>query len=116
MTIGSRLKYARQEHELSQEKLAELVGVTRGACGQWENGRSKPSVEHLSKLAKALGVRFDWLATGRGEMKFFASDEQLVTEPSAEYSTASEQQELLSLFYKLPDNKRLAILNLLRTM
>lgn len=36
---ANRLVALRERHELSQEQLAEMIGVTRGAIGHWETGR-----------------------------------------------------------------------------
>lgn len=65
MKIGERILFARKQVGLSQTHLATTVGVTRGACSQWERGVTVPSVVHLSALSKVLGVSFEWLATGR---------------------------------------------------
>ena len=40
MTLGEGIKARRQQAGLSQEKLAELVGVSRQAVAKWESGRS----------------------------------------------------------------------------
>ncbi len=53
---------------MTQLQLVSKVGVTKSACGQWERGVTTPNVENLSRLAIILNVRFEWLATGRGEM------------------------------------------------
>jgi transcriptional regulator with XRE-family HTH domain len=116
MTINDRLKQAREDRSLSQEQLAELVGVTRGACGQWERGITAPSTENLASTACALGVHFEWLATGRGEM-IFGNEQGQNTEISAIDSDIEiDQKELISLFYNLPSKKRSAVLELLRSI
>ena len=53
MTLGERIKSCRQKAGLSQEKLAELAGVSRQAVTKWEAGQSAPSTENLLKLADA---------------------------------------------------------------
>lgn len=55
-TLGERIRDARRAAGLSQEKLAERVGVTRQAVTKWENGQSAPSTENLLRLAEVLGV------------------------------------------------------------
>jgi transcriptional regulator with XRE-family HTH domain len=51
---------------LSQTDLAERIGVSRGAVGQWESGLSEPSNANMRRAADALAVTVDWLASGRG--------------------------------------------------
>ncbi|MBD5081015.1 MAG: helix-turn-helix transcriptional regulator [Ruminococcaceae bacterium] len=46
----------RKKKALSQEKLAELMGVSRQAVTKWESGNSKPSSENLIKLAELLEI------------------------------------------------------------
>nr|DAQ32510.1 MAG TPA: Helix-turn-helix XRE-family like protein [Caudoviricetes sp.] len=47
----------RIEKGLSQRELGELVGMTQQQIAQYENGKRKPKLETLDKLAKALGVK-----------------------------------------------------------
>ena len=47
----------RIEKGLSQRELGELVGMTQQQIAQYENGKGKPKLETLDKLAKALGVK-----------------------------------------------------------
>lgn len=62
MTFGEKLKAHRKEKGLSQEKLAELVGVSRQAVTKWEANLSLPSSENLLALSSILGVSLDELA------------------------------------------------------
>lgn len=64
MTIHERIFSLRRAAGLSQEALAERVGVSRQAIGKWENGVSLPGLDNLQALAAALGVRCDALLTG----------------------------------------------------
>jgi Zn-dependent peptidase ImmA (M78 family)/transcriptional regulator with XRE-family HTH domain len=53
---GARLREAREVRGLQGVFLAELIGVSPQAISQYENGRSTPSPEVLSKLARGLNV------------------------------------------------------------
>ena len=62
-TLGERIREARLSKELTQEALAELLGVARPTVTQWETGRREPdNVALLRSLAHHLGVSVDWLA------------------------------------------------------
>ena len=68
MTLGERIKEQRVGNGLSQEKVAELVGVSRQAVTKWESGQSAPSTENLFKLAEIFGTTVDFLlADGEAE-------------------------------------------------
>lgn len=64
MDFQSRLYQLRREKGMSQEDLAEVVGVTRQAVQKWESGASRPDMENLTALARYFGVTLDWLITG----------------------------------------------------
>ena len=67
----NRIRQARRHGNLSQQALAERVGVHRSAVAQWEQpGGSHPTMENLARIAISTGVSFEWLATGRGRMQF----------------------------------------------
>lgn len=61
MTMGEKIRDARKASKLSQEEMAELVGVARGAVSSWENGKKTPGGKNLEKIASALGVSTDYL-------------------------------------------------------
>jgi SOS-response transcriptional repressor LexA len=51
---------------MTQAELARRINLTKGAVNQWKKGVSSPNGENLLKVAKALGVTPEWLATGKG--------------------------------------------------
>lgn len=59
--LGRRIKDARVLAGLTQEKLAEKVGVSRAAISRWELGEIEPKIENLVKLASVLDVSADYL-------------------------------------------------------
>lgn len=54
--IGKRLKELRERAKISQEKMAELVGVTRGQLHKYESGKNMMNTEKLQLAANALSV------------------------------------------------------------
>lgn len=61
MEIGSRLKKARTELGLTQEKVAEEIGVSRQSVSNWENNRSYPDIVSVIKLSDLYSVSLDEL-------------------------------------------------------
>lgn len=55
-TIGRRIRERRQElaTPLTQEQLAERIGVTQPVVSDWENGKATPTVPNLLKLVPVL--------------------------------------------------------------
>ena len=59
MSFSDNLKTIRKEKNLSQEELAELLGVSRQAVSKWESGDGYPEVEKLLMIAGKLNVSLD---------------------------------------------------------
>ena len=61
-----RLKELRKNSHKTQEEMAALIGLTRGAYANIENGRREPDFDALNKFADFFGVSVDYLI-GRDE-------------------------------------------------
>lgn len=61
--IGENLYSLRKIHEMTQEEVAEKIGVTRQALAKWENGDTLPDVEKCTLLAELYNVTLDELVT-----------------------------------------------------
>ncbi len=61
--FGKNLIQMRKLHQLTQEALAEKVGVTRQAIAKWEAGDSVPDLQTGRKLAEVLNVSLDELVS-----------------------------------------------------
>lgn len=61
MALGERIKEHRKNAGLSQDMVAELVGVSRQAVTKWEAEQSAPSTENLIRLAQIFGTTVDQL-------------------------------------------------------
>lgn len=61
LTFADRLKKNRKKANLTQKKIAELIGISQGSYANWENGKREPSLENVVKLSKILGTTTDEL-------------------------------------------------------
>lgn len=75
MALGERIKECRQNSGMSQEKVAELVGVSRQAVTKWESNQSAPNTENLFKLAEIFGTTVDLLLSSGEESKRSLAEE-----------------------------------------
>ena len=64
--LGEKISETRKKRKISQEKLAEQIGVSRQAIQKWEAGSSYPDAVNLLALAQALQVSTDALL-GNGQ-------------------------------------------------
>lgn len=60
-TFGKRLVKVRKEKNLTQKKLAELLGVTPTRLNYWEKDKRKPDIEMTKKISEVLNVETDFL-------------------------------------------------------
>ncbi len=57
--LGERIVTLRKEMNLSQEALAEQIGVSRQAISKWERGEASPDIQNLAALAETFGLTID---------------------------------------------------------
>ena len=60
-SLGEALKVHRTQCKMTQEFVAETIGVSRQAVSKWENGTSDPSTSNLFALAKLYGISVEEL-------------------------------------------------------
>ncbi len=94
-----RLKLLRKELKKTQTDIANVLGITVSAYGNYELGQREPDNANLIKLAKYFGVSTDYLLG--------LSEERTA---STSHTLSYNEQELLNLFNKLsPEDKQRAI-------
>ena len=118
MTQQERIRLARRAAGMSQNQLAQAVGVQRSAVSHWEAPLGKnPSVSHLRGIALVAGTQFEWLATGRGEMPL-SKDMQLDSIATAEALLIEDPLEfrLVEAFRAAPLRTRLSLLEVMEEL
>ena len=73
-TMGKRISDLRKQKGMTQEQLAQQVGVTAQAVSKWENDLSCPDISILAQLAEALGVTTDELL-GKVQLRSLAVED-----------------------------------------
>lgn len=61
MSIGTTIKKLRRDKNITQEQLAEMLGISTNAVSQWECGKTAPDISHLPILANIFEVSADVL-------------------------------------------------------
>ena len=67
--IGSKIKAARIEKKLTQEQVAELLGVSRQTISNWENEKSYPDIISVIKMSEYYDISLGYLLKGEEKMK-----------------------------------------------
>lgn len=96
--IGNLIRIARKSADLSQMKLAEMIGVSYQQVQKYEKGVSEVSIARLFQIAHALSTPVS---------KFISDDEEMmVSESVSLYETLSNDEiKLLKFFREIKDKK-----------
>ena len=68
MTISERLYNLRKEKNISQEELANELGVSRQTISKWETGESTPDFDKIIPLCNYYGITSDELISGKKDI------------------------------------------------
>lgn len=68
MTLGEKLAKLRKEQNLTQEQLAEILGVSRQSVSKWESNSAYPETEKLIRIAKMYDCSLDHLLLDKQEI------------------------------------------------
>lgn len=123
--FGERLRRLRKDRDITQGRLAEVIGVVPSAVGKYERiPQSYPSVEALIKIADYFNVSIDYLLKGvqaapsvennlNGQMlnSSFVQANHGGVVFNGEQSISPEAMELLHIYEQLSGRERLKLLN-----
>lgn len=87
--IANRLVNLRKENNLSQEALAEKLGISRQAVSKWERAEASPDTDNLILLARLYGISLDELLKTEDEIPTPESEEAATSEED-KYSNRDE--------------------------
>lgn len=96
MDIGKNIKTIRKEKKITQQELAEEIGISRSYLGDLENNRYNPSTKTLELLAQKLNVTMLYLTTGKKSLEDLNESEySAYKEYSPESTEGSKEESLL---------------------
>ena len=91
MSIGTTVKHLRRERDITQEQLAEYLGITSRAVSQWECDRTAPDISQIPALCHIFDVSADVLLGIDIERKKEEIDATLARAREAEYGGGFEE-------------------------
>jgi transcriptional regulator with XRE-family HTH domain len=102
--IGAKLKILRKGRKLTQEQLAEKLGVNRATISNYEIGRRLPNLNDLKRFAEFYGVGLDYFGVvSKDEMFDLLSRARDVFESDAISKEEKEEiyREIMKLYLKM---------------
>ena len=99
LEIANRLYELRKKNNLSQEELAEKLGVSRQAVSKWERSEASPDTDNLIALAKIYGLSLDELIYGEKteEDKEDATTEQVTDDEDTSYINIDDDGDKITI-------------------
>ena len=97
MSIGTTIKKLRRDRNITQEQLAELLGVSTNAVSQWECDKTAPDISHLPILANIFEVSADVLLEIDIAKSKKQSEIKEFTTKYAEFHSQGKTEERLKL-------------------
>ena len=108
MTLGERIKKLRKELDLTQQKLADRLGVKHNTIALIESGKRNTSDQLLFSVCREFNVSEEWLRNGDGEM-FVPKPETTIDEIVREYGLDDLDRQIIKEFIELSDQDRAAV-------
>ena len=93
--LGLRLKEYRENRKLTQDKLAEMVGIDPKHLSRIENGRNYPSLETLEQILDSLDVSYEEIFN----FKLLVSKDELIKKINSRLEVLDESK--LKLIYNI---------------
>lgn len=98
MMLAEKLQILRNNSRLSQEELADILGVSRQAVSKWESGLSTPDLKKLIRLAEIYNVTIDSLVKDEQQLDMFENtDINISNEEVVEHEKKNNTQIVINL-------------------
>ncbi len=97
--IGENLKKLREEKKVTQDTLAEYLGVTYQAVSRWENGAAYPDIELLPEIARFFEVSMEELMGCENSEK--EAEEKAIEIANRRFYSRNDPKELLRELHEL---------------
>lgn len=95
MSFGEKLRNVRKQRNVTQEELADALGVSRQAISKWESDSGYPETEKLMAISKTLNISIDYLLNDDSVMEEKEKTEErtIVHAPSGKIAITSYDKE-----------------------
>lgn len=93
--IGKFIAKVRKDKKMTQEELAERLGVNSKSISRWENGKCMPDLSLLTPLSNELGISVNEILAGEKIEKITKEESDKIMNNSLESYTKIEKQKLL---------------------
>lgn len=111
--IGERIKWIREELELTQNEFANQLGISNNTLANYENGRQNINEYIISKICRTFNVNYDYLTKGESTI-FLTGPSKAIGDLMKEYDIDSAQLPLIKAYLKSTSEEKAELLQLVR--
>ena len=109
MTIGERVKIARQELGFTQQEFGDRLGIARNTIASYEIGRREPTGQTIRSICREFHVDYIWLTQGVGDMFQSVDDDLTAMVDNILMGENETAKAIFRAFAKLEDEDWLVI-------
>lgn len=108
--LSDRLKLLRNNAKLSQQQLADILGIDRSTYTYYETNKTNPSIPLLLKLSGIYGITVDELVGNQNTLRLNDSEGDFLDNPEPDGGEAAEISEKILRLSDLNDEEKILIL------
>lgn len=107
MSFGENLKNVRKQRNITQEELAEILGVSRQAISKWESDNGYPETEKLLLISRTLNISLDYLLNDASVLqeKEEAEEKSVVIAPSGKIAITTYDKQNVIVCHSVKSSK-----------
>ena len=95
--VGAFLKALRREKGITQEQLAEELGVSGRTISRWETGNNMPDISLLVEIAEYFDVSIPEIIKGERKSEYMKEEAKEVAETMSDYAKAEKEELVKSI-------------------
>ena len=115
MNIGQRIKEIRKHEGITQQALADQLGLKQNTIATYEMGKITPSDRTIADICREFNVSETWLRTGEGEMFIDLGDDEELLQVLASIQVSDDDviKDILISYWHLDEKEKAAIRKLI---
>lgn len=115
MEIGERIKLARKKLGITQQELADSIGLKRNTIANYEIGQIQPSDRTVADICRVHNISEEWLRTGQGEMFIQISPDEELDYILGQIGAGTDETivRIIRAYWKLDEKEKAAVRKLI---
>jgi transcriptional regulator with XRE-family HTH domain len=114
--VGKRVRHRRWMVGMTQQQLAEKVGIKFQQIQKYETGMNRVSASRLWDISEALSVPVSYFFEGMDRAEGASENGEAVNAPPGDILSDKEALELVRSYYAIPENQRRRLFELARVL